>query len=136
MPASTVWADVIDFDALAESMEGALTYEGLPSGEPELHRAYTVRLKRWGWLPMGSWTITLVERDNANLTMRSDEYGGPVRLYKHRITVEALTDSSCLYTDHCDVDAGWLTPLIAPQFKSMYERRHDMRLKRLKERER
>ncbi|MEM7768035.1 MAG: SRPBCC family protein [Pseudomonadota bacterium] len=132
-PASVVWADLIDFDALAESMEGAITYEGLPSGTPEAGASHTVRLKRWGWFPMGRWTMKVVERDDANRVMRSEEHGGPVRLYRHRLTVEPLTVTSCRYTDHCDVDAGWLTPLIAPQFRRMYERRHEMRRKRLED---
>ena len=132
--ADVLWTDLVDFDALAESMEGAISYDGLPRGEPQLNRPYTVRLKRWGWLPMGQWTITLVERDDAALQMRSEEFGGPVKLYRHRLNVKPLSDTSCRYTDTCDVEAGWLTPLIAPMFKSMYEKRHEMRRKRLEER--
>ncbi|MEO0817062.1 MAG: SRPBCC family protein [Pseudomonadota bacterium] len=136
VPAHVLWADIVDFAALAESMEGAITYEGLPDGEPALGQPYTVRLKRWGWLPMGQWTMTVVERDDTNFVMRSEEHGGPVRRYKHRLTVEPLSGDTCRYTDQCDVDAGWLTPLIAPQFRKMYERRHELRRKRLEERAR
>lgn len=134
VPAQVLWTDLVDFDALAESMEGAITYVEMPKGEPKLDRPYTVRLKRWGLLPMGRWMMTVVERDNAALQLRSEEHGGPVKLYHHRLNVVRLDGNLCQYTDTCDVNAGWLTPLIAPMFQSMYEKRHEMRRKRLEER--
>ncbi|MEO0465039.1 MAG: hypothetical protein AAF216_00740, partial [Pseudomonadota bacterium] len=85
-------------------------------------------------LPMGRWMMTVVERDNAALQLRSEEHGGPVKLYHHRLNVVRLDGNLCQYTDTCDVNAGWLTPLIAPMFQSMYEKRHEMRRKRLEER--
>ena len=129
--AQTLWEDLLDPNALAESMKGAITYVGLPTEPVDQGEAFTVKLKRWGWFPMGSWTMKVVERDDESFVLRSEEHGGLVRLYKHRLSIEPTGPNSCRYTDHIDLDAGFLTPLIFPTFKKMYLRRHQARKQRL-----
>jgi hypothetical protein len=49
----TRWDDILDPTALSESMEGAVTYEGLPTEPVYERQVAAVKLKRWGWLPLG-----------------------------------------------------------------------------------
>ena len=132
--AQTLWADILDPTALAESMKGAITYEGLPTEPVYEGQKIVVTLKRWGWLPMGQWTMEVVRRDDAHFILESREHGNVVRSYKHRLVVEPLSENSARYTDKLDVDAGLLTPFVFPMFKAMYEQRHDARRKRLEAR--
>ena len=129
--AETLWQDLLDPNALAESMRGAITYIGLPRDPVQTGEEFTVKLKRWGWFPMGQWTMRVVERDDQNFVLRSEEHGGLVKLYKHRLSISPTGTTRCEYTDHLDVDAGLLTPFIFPMFKSMYQKRHEMRKRRL-----
>lgn len=129
--AETLWVDLLSPTALAESMLGAITYVGLPTEPVEQGQEFTVQLKRWGWLPMGSWTMKVVERDDANFVLRSEEHGNLVKLYQHKLTIEPTGPQSCRYTDHINVEAGLFTPLVFPMFEKMYLQRHEMRKKRL-----
>ncbi|MEL7480423.1 MAG: SRPBCC family protein [Pseudomonadota bacterium] len=129
--AEILWADILDPAALAASMEGALTYEGLPSEPVFEGQVINVTIKRWGWWPMGKWTMKVVERDDEAYVLRSEEWGGPVKCYRHRLDVTPTGPESCQYTDHLDLDAGWLTPVVFPMFCKMYERRHEIRAARL-----
>ena len=129
--AATLWNDILDPIALAESMDGALTYVGLPSEPVFEGQRIEVSIKRWGWLPMGRWTMDVVRRDDANFILESHEFGNVVRSYRHRLEIEALDDGTAKYTDYLELDAGIFTDLVFPMFRSMYEQRHEMRLNRL-----
>lgn len=129
--AETLWNDILDPRALDEAMDGAVTYDGLPSEPVFEGQTIEVSIKRWGWLPMGRWTMEIVRRDDENLILESREFGNIVRSYRHRLEVEALDDETAKYTDFLELDAGIFTALVFPMFRSMYEQRHDERLKRL-----
>ena len=126
-----LWRDILDPNALADSMKGAISYEGLPT-EPVIQgQIINVKLKRWGWLPMGSWRMEVVRRDDENFILESREGGGFVRDYKHRLELTPIDASNTRYTDHLNIEAGWMTSLVSPTFKKLYEQRHQMRRARL-----
>ena len=127
----TLWNDILDFQALSDSMEGALSYEGLPTEPVSEGERIVVWLKRWGWLPMGTWTIDIIQRDDENYILESREFGNVIRCHHHVLKVVALDDQRCRYTDYLDVDAGVFTPMVLPTIRKMYEERHKARLKRL-----
>ena len=129
--AETLWADILDPTALAEAMDGAVTYVGLPSEPVYEGQRISVSLKRWGWLPIGQWTMEVVRRDDENFILESREHGNVVRCYKHRLVVTPVDGECCDYTDYLDLDAGFLTPLVFPMFRAMYEKRHEVRRARL-----
>lgn len=129
--AQTLWEDILDPNALAESMQGSLTYSGLPKKPVFEGQRIVVSLKRWGWFPMGRWTMDVVRRDDDRRILESCEFGGLVRKYQHRLEVEPLSDGEARYTDYLDLDAGIFTDLMFPTFVSMYEKRHQQRRKRL-----
>lgn len=127
----TLWADILDASSLADSMKGAVSYEGLPVEPVYEGQVIVVKLKRWGWFPLGKWTMEVVRRDDAEYILESREHGGIVKCYRHRLEVVPTGPDSCRYTDTLDLDAGWLTPLVLPTFKKLYEQRHDQRIARL-----
>lgn len=129
--AQTLWADIIDPNALAASMKGTLTYTGLPKEPVFEGQRIIVSIKRWGWLPMGRWTMDVVTRDDERRILESHEFGNLVRSCRHRLTVEPHGKNEARYTDHLDLDAGDFSPLIFPMFVSKYEKRHAQRLTRL-----
>jgi len=129
--AQVLWEDILDPSALADSMKGSLTYSGLPTEPVFEGQRIVVSIKRWGWFPMGRWTMDVVRRDDDRRILESSEFGSLVRNYRHRLEVEHLGDREARYSDHLDLDAGLLTNLMFPTFISMYERRHEQRLKRL-----
>ena len=128
--AQALWEDILDPNALADSMKGSLTYSGLPREPVFEGQRIVVSIKRWGWFPMGRWTMDVVRRDDDRRVLESREFGSLVRDYRQRLEVEPLGDSEARYSDHLDLDAGLLTDLMFPTFVSMYERRHEQRLKR------
>ncbi len=127
----TLWADILDPTSLSDSMKGVVTYEGLPTEPVYEGQEIVVRLKRWGWFPMGKWTMKVVRRDNENYILESEEHGGLVKCYRHRLEVVPTGPDTCRYTDTLDLDAGWFTSLVFPSFKKIYETRHDQRIARL-----
>lgn len=42
----------------------------------------------------------------------TNERGGPVRVWNHRLTFTPLGDARCRYTDEIELDAGWQTPFV------------------------
>ena len=129
--AADLWTDLLSPAALADSMKGAVTYIGLPTEPVQEGQEFTVQLKRWGWLPMGAWTMKVVERDDDNFVLRSEERGNVVKRYRHKLSIIPTGPDTCRYTDHIDVDAGVFTPLVFPMFEKMYLQRHEMRKARL-----
>jgi hypothetical protein len=72
----------------------------------ELH----ARLRFLGVLP--GWTHTLrIERLGAR-EIASREHGGPVKTWNHTLTFDPIAEHACRYTDHVEVRAGLLTPLV------------------------
>lgn len=129
--AQALWDDILDPNALAASMKGSLTYSGLPTEPVFEGQRIVVSIKRWGWFPMGRWTMNVVRRDDERRILESHEHGNLVRSYRHRLEVDPLSENEARYTDYLDLDAGIFSRLIFPMFVSMYEKRHEQRLKRL-----
>lgn len=72
-----------------------------------------------GWLflfrviPLSRHTIRVVDIDHEAMTLGTEEGGGFVRTWNHHIAVNALSRTSCTYTDRIDIDAGALTSAVA-----------------------
>ncbi len=115
---------IICFDELAEAMDGTAHYDGLPEGEAVQGQVVDVKIKLFGWLPVGQWRMEVVERDDASLRLKSFECGGAVKAWHHTISVEALSGGDCLHRDTLEIDAGWLTGFYASIAKRMYRKRH------------
>jgi hypothetical protein len=63
------------------------------------------RIRWFGLIPAWHHHIKLVRLDP--LEIYSNEWGGPVRTWNHRLTFAPLTEQSCSYTDEIEVDDGF-----------------------------
>jgi hypothetical protein len=73
------------------------------------------------WLTfIPAWTHTLRLVSVAPTEIYSNEHGGWVRKWNHRLSFEATSDSSCRYTDEVEIDAGPATPLVAGFARFIY----------------
>ena len=62
------------------------------------------RLWWFGVIPAWTHHIRLVEIGENE--MYTNEHGGPVHTWNHRLTFEPLTATSCRYTDEIEIDGG------------------------------
>jgi hypothetical protein len=76
-------------------------------GEP-----VTTWLLLFGFLPVSRHTVVVETLDDATMTARTQEHGGPVPVWRHRITVEPAGPGRCRYTDEVEIGAGRLTGLV------------------------
>ncbi len=90
---------------LALRVNGPLPDEAVEGDE------ISARILFLGVLP--AWTHTLRLVRVTPLEVASQEYGGPVRAWNHRLLFEPTGERSCRYTDRVEVRAGWLTPGVA-----------------------
>jgi hypothetical protein len=81
------------------------------------------------WLTLiPAWTHTLRLISVTPRTMYSNEHGGMVRQWNHRLTFEPISATSCRYTDEVEIDAGLATPLVVAFARFIYRwRQHRWR---------
>jgi hypothetical protein len=63
-------------------------------------------------IPAWKHEIRIVRVDEAARVIYTNERGGGVRKWNHRITIKPLSDDRCRYTDEIDIGAGPITPLV------------------------
>ena len=69
----------------------------------------STRLLLLGVLPLSRHTVRIDVLDDAAMTARTEEHGGPVAVWRHRLAVEPTGPTSCRYTDEVEIGAGRLT---------------------------
>ena len=124
-PADLVWAAVRTPQAFRFVTRGLLDW-----------RPVRTRVEPWregeqstGWLllggvvPFSRHRIHIVEIDDRQRLMRSDESGGVVRSWRHDIVVEPLDGGRARYTDLVDIDAGLFTVFVAAFAWAFYRER-------------
>jgi hypothetical protein len=73
----------------------------------------STRVLLLGVLPFSRHRLTVESVDHAERRLQSDEAGGPIRSWRHLISVDPEGEDSCRYTDVVEIDAGALTPAVA-----------------------
>jgi hypothetical protein len=73
---------------------------------------YRLRLLFFGVLPAWRHEIHVVSVDQAGHEIRTEEHGGPVRTWRHRIAVDPEGWGATRYLDEIEIGAGPLTPLV------------------------
>ncbi len=114
-PADLVWAAVRTPQAFRFVTRGLLDWRPLRDRtEPwQQGEEATGWLLLGGMVPFSRHRIRVAEIDDRERRLSSDEAGGPIRSWRHDITVEPLEGGRCRYTDVIHIDAGALTPLVA-----------------------
>lgn len=124
-PAATVWRAAATPAAFVHVAAGMLRF-------PVAERAGSRwqpgdRLEGWtfllGVVPFSRHRLEVVVVDPTSMTLESDEGGGLVRSWRHRIGVEALAEDRCRYRDRIEIDAGPLTAPVAAFARLFYRYR-------------
>lgn len=130
-PAEQVWAAVQSPATLSLVSRGVLRFSldhhAATWSEGE---TVTMRLFLFGVLPLWRHQLTVAEIDQAQMHVRSEESGGPVQTWNHRITIRPLNAHRCRYTDAIDIDAGALTAPVRA-FAHLFYRVRQQRWRRL-----
>ncbi len=127
--ADTLWSVAVHYPALANPVNSKAYYKGLPSREAQLGDTLDLKMSLFGWLPSTAWRVELVERNDAEMTLKSEESGGPVKRWKHVLRVEENGPMQSRIVDEIVMDAGPLTPLFARWAKSIYGARKNHTIK-------
>jgi ligand-binding SRPBCC domain-containing protein len=131
-PAEAVWDAVQRTETLRYVTRGLLGLradgelpERLAEGE-----TYSMRLLFFGVVPAWRHHIRIVRVDEAGCEIRTEEHGGPVRSWRHRITIDGEGWGSARYVDEIEISAGGLTPFVW-FYAQLFYRYRQMRWRRL-----
>ena len=102
---------------------------------PEYYDAgetYRVRLLFFGFIPAWWHEIHIVQLDDTHREILTEEHGGAVKEWRHRITVDERGPWKSHYTDEIEIAAGVLTPVVwaYAQFLYRYRQRRWRKLAR------
>jgi hypothetical protein len=124
-PADVVWSVVQRPEAFVHVAGAMLRYPAAERhGGPWRQGDETV-----GWLflfrliPFSRHTIRVFDIDHDAMTLLTEEGGGLVRLWRHHVSVRAVSDDRCRYTDRIEIDAGILTPIVVTFARAFYRYR-------------
>ena len=127
--AQTLWRNVVRYESLERLMNAGIVRVVLPAGEEQAGQNIALTFRLFGRVPIGSWNIRIVERDDVNLRLRSEESGRGVRRWAHEIRIVDTGPNRCRHTDTVEIDAGLMTPVTAAFARRMYAVRHRERKK-------
>jgi ligand-binding SRPBCC domain-containing protein len=82
----------------------------------------SARFWLFGIIP--GWTHHLTVKQLDPTEIFTNEYGGPVRTWNHRLTFEPIDDDSCRYTDEIETDDGWRGAPTRLFIRLMFRHRH------------
>lgn len=82
------------------------------------------KARLWWFGVIPAWTHHLTIEAIEPGEIRTDEHGGPVRTWKHRLTFTPLDDHRCRYTDEIETDDGWRGALTRGFIRVMFRHRH------------
>jgi hypothetical protein len=114
LTADRAWDTVKQTDTLRYVTRGLLGFraEGAIPAQLAEGDTYRLRLLFFGVLPAWRHEIRIASLDDHGHELRTEERGGPVRGWRHRITVDREGWGSTRYTDEIEIAAGPLTPLV------------------------
>jgi ligand-binding SRPBCC domain-containing protein len=110
-PADVVWRALGSPAALVHVAAPLLRLPALERRRRPWQQGETVTtwLLVLGVLPVSRHTVVVQVLDDAAMSARTEEHGGPVRVWRHGITVEPAGTDRCRYTDEIEIGAGALT---------------------------
>lgn len=124
-PPERVWELLQQPSTLLHVAAGLLRFSGASELPARWEEDAVFRTRLWvaGIVPL-PWRhhIRLVRVDREHLRIESEESGGPVRTWNHRILVSAEGHGT-RYVDEVDVEAGWLTGVVVLAARILYRYR-------------
>lgn len=85
---------------------------GLPTGEFEAAPGRTLSARLWWFGVLPAWRHHLRIVALGPHEIATNEHGGLVTRWDHRLTFEPRGERACRYTDEVTLDAGLATPLV------------------------
>ena len=125
MPADAVWEAVQRSDTLIHVNRGMLGFHWL-TPRPKVWRTgegFTVRLLFFNFIPAWKHSLRFARVDEARQIIDSEETGGPVTTWNHRIQIEPIDSTRCRYSDTIDIRAGIFTLPVALFAHTIYRYR-------------
>jgi ligand-binding SRPBCC domain-containing protein len=110
-PAAQVWSLVKKSSTLVFVTKGFVGFSGsrqFPS-EWQQGSSQSTRLLFFGFIPAWRHTLTFKCINEQQMSLYTNEGGGPVRVWNHAIQVVPSDDTSCIYNDDVEIKAGILT---------------------------
>lgn len=123
--AENVWRALLKRDTFLYITRGILGFRGTERW-PEVFREgmeIRTRLVFFHLVPAWKHTLRVIEVDEEKLTLASEESGGPIQRWNHRIWVESIAQDRCRYTDEIEIKAGLFTVLIWAYAHAFYRYR-------------
>ncbi len=128
--ADRLFALVSDLDTLDAVSRPWVQIHHLPSGHVHTGQTIDVALSVFGVFPLRPYRMHVVDCDPVRRCIRSEEDGMGVHRLTHDIEVVQDAGESVLI-DRIDIDAGWLTPIVAIYARIIYNWRHHIRVRLL-----
>jgi hypothetical protein len=113
IPADLAWETVKKPETFQYVVRGIMGVRLLDEIPEDWGEGLTVRVRLFFFHVIPAWKheIGIVRLDEAEREIYTNERGGPVRRWNHRIKIDPVSASRCHYTDEIEVHAGPLTPL-------------------------
>ncbi|MFN3216880.1 MAG: hypothetical protein ACE367_10325 [Acidimicrobiales bacterium] len=114
-PPAAIWQAVNTPAAFRFVTQGLVSLDGVDAIDTWGPGATVAGRLRVLGVPFSRHRITVESIDDDRRALQSDEAGGPIRSWRHLITVDEVPGDPdrCRYTDRIEIDAGILTPGIA-----------------------
>jgi hypothetical protein len=115
IPADLTWETVKQPETFRYVVRGVMGVHQLDEVPEDWGEGLTVRVRLFFFHVIPAWKheIRIVLRDEATHEIYTNERGGPVRHWNHRIKIDRGSAGRCRYTDEIEIHAGPLTALTA-----------------------
>ena len=97
-----VWQLATDYGALAQVMEGVVSFKGLPDGRVYTGQNISVMVSLFGKLPAQPYSMEVLDCDDTNMVLRSSEKGAGVKSWRHTLRV-VETEIECQLIDRIEI---------------------------------
>ena len=121
-------------DAFLHITRGMLGFRGAEEWPEVFQEGQVIETKLlfFNVVPVWKHRIRVIRIDHENMQLVAQEEGGLVRRWDHRKWIEEESESSCLYMDDIDIDAGLLTFFIWA-YAHLFYRYRQRRMRQLAE---
>jgi ligand-binding SRPBCC domain-containing protein len=126
-PPDQVWQLLLSKETLLFITRGMMTFTDSEDWPEPLFSPGTkidTRVRLFGRGPAFPHQVRIVRVDETKREIDTEEDGGLLDIWNHRMHVEAVSSEESLYTDHIELRAGLITPVIWSFAFVYYRYRH------------
>lgn len=126
-PAERLWELIRQKSVFLKLTDGMVQFTGTeqwPDRPFETGAELSTTVSLFGWGPTTKYRIKTLRSDAQIFLIETEERGGAIESWRHRMQIVPLGSNSCRYIDSIHIQAGWQTPLIWCFARWFYSRRH------------